>query len=229
MLKNIILYLFSIQEKFLIKKLEKTIGATSKSKRKQFFQDGCLLTFDSIAENEKNKFEEELLSILESCSFSPKEVLNYIELNGTPVYYIDSAKALNSVCENEGFLYPQKGLKALYLTLLTQQSPKFKTAEMFILSKGDINPYYFMYHFYNWYSFKHKINGIDAESQKLLNKYLFQANTEDFSKLQLADIYRLKDIIKQDKDAIEFVFKLCQKYESSKNAFNKIKNDGARL
>ena len=110
-----------------------------------------------------------------------------------------------------------------------QRKIALKTSEMFVLTRGEINKYYFIYHFYNWYAFKHNIAGIDSKSQVLLNKYLSNSAEEDFSSLQLADIYRLKDAIKQDKAAIEFVFKLCQKYESSKKALEKMKDSGANL
>ena len=94
---------------------------------------------------------------------------------------------------------------------------------MFILTKGEINKFYFIYHFYNWYAFSHNIEGLDTESQDLLKKYLFNPTEKDFNNLQLSDIYKLKDAIKQDKSAIEFVFKLCQQIESSKNALEKLK------
>jgi hypothetical protein len=63
----------------------------------------------------------------------------------------------------------------------------------------------------------------------LLKQYLFDSSSENINKLQLADIYKLKDAIKQDKSAIEFVFKLCQQYEGAKNALNKLKDDGANI
>lgn len=90
---------------------------------------------------------------------------------------------------------------------------------MFVLSKGAINKYYFLYHFYNWYAFKNNIMGLDREAQELLNKYLFV--TTDTKNLQLADIYKLKDAIRQDKAAIEFVIKLCRNYEGTKQALKK--------
>ena len=70
---------------------------------------------------------------------------------------------------------------------------------------------------------------MDTESQNLLKKYLFSPTEEDFSKLQLDEIYKLKDAIKQDKSAIEFVFKLCQQYDGAKQALNKLKDNGANL
>jgi hypothetical protein len=39
----------------------------------------------------------------------------------------------------------------------------------------------------------------------------------------------LKDAIKQDKSAIEFVFKLCQNYDGAKKALEKLKDSGANL
>ena len=227
--KNIVLFILSVQEKMLTRSLNKTLGVKNSSKRKKIFHEGCLLSLDTLADTDKQKMEEELALILKSSNYNPKEVLKYIEAHETKVFFIENAKTLHSIGENEGFIYPQKGLKALYLSLLTERRFTPKTKEMFILSKGEINKYYFMYHFYNWYAFKHNIMGLDTESQELLNKYLFNSTEEDFSKLQLADIYKLKDAIKQDKAAIEFVFKLCQQYEGAKNALKKLRNDGASL
>ena len=100
---------------------------------------------------------------------------------------------------------------------------------MFVLSPGEINKYYFIYHFYNWYAFKHGIEGLDTESFELLNKYLYNAKDDDIDSLQLSDIYKLKNAIKQDKAAIDFVIKLCQQQETTKKTLDKIKNSGANI
>ena len=227
--KSIVLFILSVQEKILTKRLQKTLGIRNSSKRKKYFQEGCLLSLDAVADSEKEKMEEELSLILKSSNYQPEKILDYIKNHGTEVFYIDNPKSLNSIGENEGFLYPQRGGKALYLALLVKKKISFKTQEMFVLTKGKINKYYFIYHFYNWYVFKHNIAGINNESQKLLNKYLFNTTEDNFSKLQLEDIYKLKDAIKQDKTAIEFVFKLCRQCEGEKSAFEKLKNNGANL
>ena len=70
---------------------------------------------------------------------------------------------------------------------------------------------------------------MDSESINLLNKYLFNASEEDINKLQLSDIYRLKDAIKQDKASIEFVVKLCRDIEGAQKALRKIKDSGADI
>ena len=227
--KNFIYHILSLQEKMITKSLSKTLGAKNYSKRKRVFSNGCLLNLDSVAENERIKMEEDLMQILKDANFDPNNILNYIKMHGTEIFYIDNEKSLNALGENAGFIYPQKGLRAFALSLLTKQKCKFETQEMFVLTQGELNTYYFIYNFYNWYAYKHGISGIDREAQDLLNKYLYNSTDEDIAKLQLNEIYKLKDAIKQDKLAIEFVFKLCQNYESSRKALEKLKIDGAQI
>ncbi len=229
LIKSIIYSIFSLQEKYLRFQLNKTLGAKNLSKRKKFFQEGCILSLESLADEEKNKMEEELRLILKQADYEPKKLLEYIKGQGTSVYYIDNPKQLYSIGENEGFIYPMKGAKAVYISTLVKLGFKFKTDEMFILSNGEINKFYFIYHFYNWYAYKHGISGMDSDSITMLNKYLFNASDEDINKLQLADIYKLKDAIKQDKSSIEFVFKLCRDLEGAKKALDKLKDSGANI
>jgi len=225
MIKNILYLILSLQEKFLRHRLNKTLGVRNKSKRKRHFSDGCILDLNTMAEVEKQKLEEEITLILKKYEYEPEKILEYISKT-TPVYYVENAaKILNPIGENEGFLYPARGARALYLSLAAARKPALKTDEMFVLSKGEINKYYFIYHFYNWYAYKHKIAGMDCDSQELLKKYLFTG--ANIANLQLEEIYKLKDAIKQDKASIEFVIKLCRNYDGAKQALNKLKNEGS--
>ncbi len=227
--KNIIYFILSVQEKILTAKLNKTLGAKTNSRRKRVYGNGYLLSLDSLADGERTRMEEEIALILKSSNYDPSEALEYIKKHDTKVYYIENARYLHSIGENEGFIYPQTGARAIYLSLLTEKKAKLKTDGMFVLTKGEINKYYFIYHFYNWYAFKHNVSGIDSDSVNMLNKCLYNATEEEISSLQLEDIYKLKDAIKQDKSAIEFVFKLCQNIEGAQKAFEKMQNDGAQL
>lgn len=227
--KNILYKLLSIQEKILRHQLSKTIGVKNSSKKKRHYFNGFTVDLNTLADNEKRQLEEELKLILTKYNYSPSEMLKYVESQGTKVIYAENAgKILNAIGEYEGFIYPAKGAKALYLNLSILRNFSLKSQEMFVLSKGEINKYYFIYHFYNWYAYKHCISGLDAESQELLKKFLFETN--DTKTLQLSEIYKLKDAIRQDKAAIEFVVKLCRNYEGTKQALEKISENGsARL
>jgi hypothetical protein len=227
LLKNILYKFFEFQEKILRLRLSKTIGVKHSSRSKKLFSDGCTLDINSMAETEKQQLEEEINNILKTYEYEPLKVLEYIKNQGTAVIFTpDAKKILNPIGENEGLIYPAKGSKALYLSLAINKKPAFKTNEMFILSDGEINKYYFIYHFYNWYAFKHNIAGLDSESQELLKKYLFSASA-DTKELQLSEIYKLKDAIRQDKASLEFVIKLCRNYDGVKQALNKMKNEGS--
>ena len=225
LLKNIIYSLLGLQEKVLRFRLSKTISAKNSSKRKYHFMNGCTLDLNSMAEVEKQELEDKLTNILRTYEYNPVRILDYIKSQGTQVIYLDdAAKILNPIGENEGFILPQKNAKAVYLSLAANKKIALKTDEMFILSRGEINKYYFIYHFYNWYAFKNGIQGMDTESQELLKKYLFAPDTKE---LQLDEIYKLKDAIRQDKASIEFVIKLCRNYDGAKQALNKMHKEGS--
>jgi len=226
MLKNIIYAILSVQDKMLRLRLNKTIGVKNKSKRKQHYSNGCTLDLNTMAEAEKTELEAKITNILKTYDYNPEKILEYIKLQGTKVIFIkDAKKLLNAIGENEGFILPYKGSKALYLSLAINKKIALETNEMFILSEGEINKYYFIYHLYNWFAFKNNISGMDSESQELLNKYLY--SSADSKELQLADIFKLKDAIRQDKASIEFVIKLCRNYDGAKQALEKMRTEGS--
>ena len=226
LLKNFVYKVLELQEKFLRFRLSKTIGIKNTSKRKMHYSLGCTLDLNSMAEVEKQELEDKITNILKTYDYNPQKILDYIKSQGTEVKFSkDAAKILNSIGENEGFILPQKGSRALYISLAFFKKFELKTNELFILPEGEINIYYFIYHFYNWFAFKNNIAGLDSESQELLKKYLFtQADTKE---LQLAEIYKLKDAIRQDKASIEFVIKLCRNYDGAKQALDKMKSEGS--
>ena len=55
--KNIVLFILSVQEKMLTRSLNNTLGIKNLSKSRKYYQEGCFLTLDSLAESEKNKIE----------------------------------------------------------------------------------------------------------------------------------------------------------------------------
>ena len=82
LLKNIVLFFLSIQEKMLLRNLNKSSGM----KQKIHFVNGCYLSLDSINENEIQRMEEEMELILKSCNYNPVEIIEYIEKHNVGVY-----------------------------------------------------------------------------------------------------------------------------------------------
>lgn len=225
-IKDFLYTILSLQERFLRLRLNRTLGVKHFSKRKQHYAQGCTLDINSLAETERQELEDKLKNILRTYEYEPKQILKYIQSQGTDVKILKDAKQiLYPIGENEGFIYPYTGSKALYLSLSVYKKFALKTNEFFILSDGEINKYYFIYNFYNWFAFKNGISGMDRESQELLKKYLF--TDSDTKELQLEEIFKLKDAIKQDKASIEFVIKLCRDYDGAKQALGKMKQEGS--
>ena len=79
MLKNIIYWILSIQEKILKHRLSKTLGVKNTSKRKRHYSNGCTLDLNTMADIEKQQLEDEINLILKKYNYEPKEILNYIE------------------------------------------------------------------------------------------------------------------------------------------------------
>ena len=151
--KKIVLFVFSLQEKMLKKSLDRTIKIKSNTKRKFFSNKDCLLTLDSLAESQKKLLEEEIELILKTCNFSPAEILDYIKKHGTKVFYVKFSTIIKKIIPKEGFVYPQKGIKAFFIALFLMKKLKFKIDEAFVIYSKDIDKYYFIYHFYNWFCY----------------------------------------------------------------------------
>ena len=145
--KKFVYLILAVQEKFLTARLNRTLGTKHTSKRKKVFGNGVMLSLDSLAESERTQMEAEIDLILKNSNYETEKVLDYIKNQGTKVFYVDKPEYLHSIGENEGFIYPQKGAKALYLVLLTGQKAALHTPEMFILPKGELSKFYFVYHY----------------------------------------------------------------------------------
>lgn len=217
-------------------KLEKTLknlNAKSyvNSTNKTLVTASEVMTFSSQTEQILNSLDDEVKNIVKVCLNNPYKLLEYIENHSTPVYKIPYAnKILSFVGEEEGFIVPSTGLKALYLSFFTNLLSEkifklsLKTTEMFVLRDMDINVYYMLHQFHKWYGFKKNLPGYDEKSQLLFKENL---NTmTDGTDLTIDEIIALKDAIARDVQAAEFVIQLAKESEGAKKALDKIQNDG---
>ena len=138
--KKLLYNILAIQEKLLRAQLSKTIGVKNNSKKKRHYFGGCTIDLSTLAENEKQKLEEEMTLILKKYNYEPYEILKYIEKQGTKVFYLDNAsKFLTPFGENEGFIYAAKGSKALLKQmkcLFYQKVPLINTISCIIFITG---------------------------------------------------------------------------------------------
>ena len=203
-------------------KLKSKVLSSNISGGKNYCTSGATLAIKS--KNEKNVNKEKLEKIIESYLSEPKKFFEYIKGAKTQIHILKYAKKLLSfIDENEGFIYPKTGLKALYLNLILNKKIAFKTKEMFVMSSYNVNVYAFIYQFYNWYCYKMKLDGFEEETQEKF-KHVFEfCETPKINTLSYEEIIALKTAIKRDVEAIEFVKNIVVKKSMAKKNLDKIK------
>ncbi len=189
------------------------------------------MTLSTETEKILETMDYEVKNIVKSCLTKPELLLKFIEQQGTPVYKIAYAdKILAKINEEEGFITPLKGIKALYLNFVTGLFAQkklhlaFKSREMFVLRDGEINIYYMLHQFHKWYGFKKNLPGYDEKAQELFKENL--ENMSDTKEMSVEEILALKEAIARDAQAADFVIQLAKESSGAKKALDKMKNDG---
>ncbi len=218
--KKIIKY-FILKRK---KPLRKNILTGNIAGAKYLASNGVTLTINNKSdreENEKDKIEKFINENLKN----PKAILDYIQKNKTTVYLIKNAnKALSFINEKEGLIYPKKGISALYLNFILNKKLSFKTKEIFVLDNQKTDICNLVYHFYNWYCYKLKLDGYENDTQEKFKNVFDICETTKINELDFEEIIQLKSAIKRDIEAIDFVKKIIVQNSVAKKNLNKIIN-----
>lgn len=220
-------FIYKYQEKKHKKRMEKLNKKILSGKicgEKQITINGATLSIKDENYEKDKANQEKIEKIIEKYINEPEKFFDYIRGAKTPIHKIKNAdKILAKINEQEGFILPKKGLKALYLNLILNKKISFKTSEMFVLRNGELNTYAFIYQFYNWYCYKMKLSGFDNETQEQF-KHIFEiCETDKINSLNYEEILNLKSAIKRDIEAINFVKKIVQKFSMQKINHEKIK------
>lgn len=226
--KDIKYFFLALQEKRLQRKLQKTTKSSFTNKTsKTILGSAADVTLNSETQRLITLVQENVSAIVKKVDCNPIELLNYIKAANTPVYKVNNAdKLLALIHEEEGLIYEQEGFNALYLSIITGQGLRFKTAPMFILREGLIDKYYMLHHFYRWYSLKSNLPGFEYHIQKKFKQYLSDNSERMLKSFTMEDIISLKEAIARDQEATEFVLQYTKEVDGSKNVLDKIKNNG---
>ncbi len=226
-----IIYLFlEMQEKTLTKKLYKHLKSSStNSTSKMVIGKGVTITLNAETEKNKELVRKNVTDIVNSCANNPEKLLQYIQSKGTKVCKFDNAdKILNVIKEEEGLITQLEGIEAIYINIVTGSGFSFKSKPMFIMRKGEIDPYYMAHQFYKWYALQMKLPGFDYMSQKIFKIYL-NSDGALLSNLNLDEMTGLKEAINRDQEATDFALFLAKHREGSKKVLEKMQNDGASI
>lgn len=227
--KKIKYFLLAQKEKNLQKKLKRTTKSSFTNKTsKRILGEAADVTFNTETLKKIEEVKTNVSSIVKKTNCNPDELLRYIETTKTPVYRINRAdKLLRFLQEEEGLICEQKGIRALYLSIITGRMPRLQTPPMFVLRHGEIEKYYFLHHFYRWYSLKSDLPGFEYEVQQKFKKLFLDDSEDTITKLSMEDIISIKEAITRDNEASDFVLNYTKEIDGSKNVIDKIKNEGS--
>lgn len=225
-----IIYLFlDLNEKQLSKKLDKHLKSSSRNKTsKTFLSENITLTINSETIKNKDIVLNDVSKIVSETKDNPHVLLEFIKAHGTDVVTINNAdKILSVINEETGLITEQKGLKALYINIITNSKLSFSCNPVIIFNNEKIDPYHIIHQFYRWYSLYKGLPGFDHKSQFLLKKYLNSNDTKSFKNLTLDEMTGLKEAIDRDNEAIDFTVAFAKNIEGSKKVLSKIENTGS--
>ena len=232
LIKKVIYFILSIQEKTLTMRLDKSLKGAYKNKTSKTIIAGSEhMTLTSETEKNKALVRKNVEDILKTCENNPYKLLEYVEAAGTKVLRLNLAdKVLQTIGEEEGFISELQGLKALYLNLYTKSRLSFKSKPIFIIRDGNgtIDPLFLIHHFYKWYAMKMNLPGFDYKSQQNFKLYLKDTN-KDMSTLSLEDMLNLQEAINRDQEATDFCLELTQRTEGAKKVHKKMLDGGASI
>ncbi len=224
---------------FLLKKLSKkqqTAAFYKNSTTKHSMNSGATMKLSTETEKKVNEVTEILDNLMKEFISTPKELIKYMKKKGMEVHIIKKAdKLLTKIGEQEGFLTPLKGTKAFTLNLMisinekTRPKISFKTKEMFIFNDKEIEIYTLARALYKYYGFKKNLPGYDYKTQEIYKK-IYKRNKISKTPLNgcsINDIYACKEALSRDMESINYSLQLSERYDGSKQALEKIKNENS--
>ena len=226
-LKKIIYFLLSIQEKTLSHRLDKTLRSSYKNKTtKTIISATEHMTLSAETVKNKDLVRKNVEDIVNGVKDDSAKLLDYVRSAGCTVVEIPNAdKILKVIGEDLGFISELRGLKALYLNSCLGMRLSFKTKPMFILKQGPVEFLAVVYHFYRWYSMKMGLPGFDYDSQQKFKIYMKNINA-DTSALSMESLLALQEAVARDKEATEFCLEYSKRTKGAENAHKKILEDG---
>ncbi len=220
----------------LVKKKDKEDLLYKSSTTKRTMNSSATLKLSTQTEQKKKEIDETLENLIKEYINTPEKLMKYMLNQGMKVYQLKNAnKLLLKLGEQEGFITPLRGKKALTLNMFLSSilekkiNISFKTGEMFIFNDGKVEIYTLARALYKYYGFKRNMPGYDYKSQEIYKKvYRSDSNKKSiFGGFSLNQLYACKEAMARDMESINFAISLSEKYAGSKNVLKKLQDDNS--
>ena len=201
---------------YLVSKKKKTKHSSSisvsNSTNKYSMNSSCTMALTSTTEAKKQKIYEEVKKVVVDYFNTPEKLIQYMKARGCKVYRIKNAeKLLAYIHEEEGFISPLKGYKALFVNLLIslcsseKMNLKMSSRELFIFDEKGTEIYTIARAYFKYVGFKNQLPGYDYKSQETFKKMYQKKNTPaPFNNCSINDMYACKEAISRDLESINF-------------------------
>lgn len=207
---------------------DKVIYANSTSK--YLMTSDCTIEFSSKTNTKKDEINSKLKQLIKKYIDKPNKLIQYMRLNGLKIYLVNNMKKYLSLLElEEGFIIPQKGIKAFLLNIILSVISKnklkfcFSTPEMIILEEKGLEIYTIARALHKYYGFKNNLPGFDEKSQKIFAKIYANKNKKSrLNNIPLKNIYACREALARDLESINFSLELSLENERAKKTLNKI-------
>jgi len=191
--------------------------------------------FNTETKKKVQKIEAEVKTIIKSYFKNPEGLIKFLNNYKINVYRIKNAdKILSSIYEEEGFITPQKGIKAFLLNNLVNFSRKnpfslmFKSKPMFIFDTQNVEIYTVARALYKYFGYREKLSGYEPRAQEVykISKHRKENMFKGFSP---EDILACREAMARDMESINFTLSLSVEFDTSKHASKKISGGGANI
>lgn len=201
---------------------------------KTHISSGAMMSLDSEEKLKVEKIIEESKEIFKNYLDNPEKVFSYIQERGTPVIKMKYSNiVLWLLNEDEGFIVPQHGFRALFLSFMIRFISGYKikvafnTPCVFLMRDLPISPYTLAYQLYHWLAYSNELGGYDEHTMRnFKNIWAIDKDPRKMKKLSLEEILSLREAIARDVEAIDMVKELAIEVSGQKRAMEKLKKDG---
>ncbi len=209
--------------------LEPQVYTSATTKRSM--NTGCTLELSGTTEELRKKIDFELKNLMKDYFSNPEKLITYIKTQGITIYrFANADKLLKKLGEEEGFISPLKGMKALIINLIigiiyeNKIKIKLTTSPMLVFSTGSTEIYTIARALYKHKSYISNMPGYDYKSQELYKKSLRRKNQRKstLSKYTIKEIFACKEAVARDIESIKYTLELSEEFDKYKKAMKAI-------
>jgi len=200
---------------------------------KEYTTNGINVSLNKQENLKKEKIEHNIRKIFKDSKSDLTVFMQFLRKKKVHIYKIENVDTLlKQINESAGFIPAKKGLTGLYLNFISNLFTNkkfvfcFESPDMFIFDPKNFDIYKVLYHFHRWYSYKMDLPGFEQNALQKFNRIYNKDNSsDDINTLSMAEIINIKNVIKRNNEACDFVVQIAKENEGSKKALRKLQSE----